>query len=108
MRPEMRFLASAVMTGPISDSGSVAGPTFSAWILGAREATSRSAVFSPTGTATEIAIQRSTAHVFLAAPGPRTALPGSRAAPVAVPGDRGRADEAHRLDIGMVEDGIDR
>ncbi len=58
----MRRLASAVMTGPISDSGSVAGPTFIVRIFGASASTSRSAVFSPTGTATEIAMQRSPAE----------------------------------------------
>ncbi len=58
----MRRLASAVTTGPISASGSVAGPTLSARTFGAKASTSWFAVFSPTGTATEMAMQRSPAE----------------------------------------------
>ena len=58
----MRSFAAFVMTGPISASGSSAGPTFSASTRGASFATSASAVSSPTGTATEIAMQRSPAE----------------------------------------------
>jgi hypothetical protein len=47
--------------GPISASLSVAGPIFSASTRGLSLATSASAVASPTGTATEIAMQRSPA-----------------------------------------------
>ena len=51
-----------VTSGPISASGSVAGPIFSARTRGASVSTSRFAVSSPTGTATEIAMQRSPAE----------------------------------------------
>ncbi len=87
------------------------------------------AVFSPTGTATEIAMQRSPAEPkpapisastawsmsasgmtimwFLAPPSACTRLPAAVPRAIDVLGDRRRADEAHRLDVGMVEDRVD-
>ncbi len=49
-------------SGPISASRSVAGPIFSARTRGASASISASAVFWPTGTATETAMQRSPAE----------------------------------------------
>ena len=47
-------------------------------------------------------------HVVLGAAERLHALTRRRAARVDVVGDRRGADEAHRLDVGMVEDGVDR
>ena len=47
-------------------------------------------------------------HVVLGAAQRLHALSGRGAARIDVVRDRGRADEAHRLDVGMVEDGVDR
>ena len=49
-------------SGPMSDDRSLAGPIFSASIFGTSFSISRFAVSSPTGTATEIAMQRSPAE----------------------------------------------
>src|SRR5919108_1669085 len=53
----MRSRASAVMTGPISDSGARPGPTLTSRAFCTRRSTGGSAT-SPTATATEIAMQR--------------------------------------------------
>ena len=50
-----------LMSGPISASRSEPGPIFSARTLGTSRSISASAVCSPIGTATEIAMQRSPA-----------------------------------------------
>ena len=44
---------------------------------------------------------------FLAPPSACTRFPCGRAGAVDIFGDRGRADEGHRLDVGMGEDGVD-
>ena len=49
-------------SGPMSDDRSLAGPIFSASIFGTSFSISAFAVSSPTGTATEIAMQRSPAE----------------------------------------------
>jgi hypothetical protein len=51
-----------VTSGPKSASASVDKPIFRLSTLGTRRSISASAVFSPTGTATEIAMQRSPAE----------------------------------------------
>ena len=55
-------MCSLVTSGPISASGSVAGPIFSARDARRERLDQPSAVSSPTGTATEIAMQRSPAE----------------------------------------------
>jgi hypothetical protein len=54
----------AVTSGPKSALGSVDGPIFRLSTRGISLSISRSAVFSPTGTATEIAMQRSPAEPY--------------------------------------------
>jgi hypothetical protein len=62
MYPRTFARCCAVTSGPISEERSAAGPTFSASIFGASLSISASATLSVTGTATEIAMQRSPAE----------------------------------------------
>lgn len=61
----MRAAAAAVTTRPISEARSAAGPILSASNFGTSRAISASATASVTGTATEMAMQRSPAGELL-------------------------------------------
>ncbi len=126
----MRCLASAVTTGPISDSGSVAGPIFMHADRGrerldqpvgrllADRHRDRDRHAALAGRAVARAHQRVDGlvhvgvrhddHVVLGAAQRLHALARRASPAVDVLGDRRRADEAHRLDVGMVEDRVDR
>ena len=127
--PTTRSRAAPVTSGPISDSGSSPGPT---WIVSAfaRSFSTSSSATSPTTTATLIAMHRWPAlpiagrdqmvgrevqvgvgHHDRVVLGPAQclhALTVRARALVDVPGDRGRADERDRRDVGMVEQRVDR
>ena len=117
-------------TGPYCAAASVETPTFRVSISASIFSRKASAVFAPTGTTTGSAMQRSPAEPkaapemsftawsrsasgmtmpwFLAPPMAWTRLPCRRAARIDVVGDVGGADEADRLDVRVVEDGVHR
>ncbi len=118
-----------VTSGPISFSGSVPGPTLSARTLGASFSISGSAdcadgdgdrdghaalasgsigrAHQPVDRLVEVGVRHDD-QVVLRAAQRLDALAGVRGGPVDVLGDRGGADEAHRRDVGMGEDGVHR